>query len=543
MTSGTPTPFCHGTFTQTPLARVRERVPPGRLAVEYRGLSGIKSLGASRCLAAFHVYVHLAVYAALAKDAFDTEKTSGSGDYEQAHVVSAPSAFRRALYLGGELVDKYGPELGPAGRCLVEWLNQCLELTSSIPEDSRLRAVLILERYRRELKTVESYPAREQVQGFSSRRRAVSQLVAREIKSTRQVLSMCHDDERLEGFDREVTACLPEDRLALTLADVPNIRRVIERALSPVVLGDDCLEDAARAHQIVEAMVDGSTTQLMGMLSTPTAGAAGEDEAFEPWSDKRSMLLQLTDVIGEAFGTEEFCLFLFSIVRMHAPKTIVELGTGLGTSAFWMALATKMNGVGHVWTVDDLSLSGGYTSILAKNEVRLGGTVWSTISGPTGMDCMVEIRRILEVEDQLTFVQERINLEDLHHFDAYPFQDPVDLLFSDFNHDPLSILEILGHFLPRMAGASSVFIDGASTTWSSYLLLEDLIEQLNRGAVPALLQDRCTVDLGSVMKNRRIVLVHLTERKAGVQNSTAWLKIEPVDLQPHPVTSVRELTD
>jgi hypothetical protein len=42
------------------------------------------------------------------------------------------------------------------------------------------------------------------------------------------------------------------------------------------------------------------------------------------------------------------------------------------------------------------------------------------------------------------------------------------------------------------------------------------------------------VDLGAVMKNRRVVLVHLTEWKARDQNSTAWLKIEPIDLLPQP---------
>jgi hypothetical protein len=94
-----------------------------------------------------------------------------------------------------------------------------------------------------------------------------------------------------------------------------------------------------------------------------------------------------------------------------------------------------------------------------------------------------------------------------------------------------------------MARASSVFIDGASTSWPSYLLLEQLVEQLNQARVPALLQDRCSVDLASIMRNRRIVLVHLTKAKRRVQNSTAWLKLEPVDLQPHPATSVRGLAE
>jgi hypothetical protein len=195
-----------------------------------------------------------------------------------------------------------------------------------------------------------------------------------------------------------------------------------------------------------------------------------------------------------------------------------------------------------VWTVDEMSQSDRYPWVLAKNGYRLAGTVWATLSQATGLDYMVEIRRILELDDQLTFVQQRMELADPHHFDAYPFEGPVDLLFSDFAHGPSAVLEILGHFLPRMAGASSVFIDGASTMWASYLLLEELVGQLNRGAVPAILQDLCSVDLASVIKGRRIVLVHLTKSGHQVQDSTAWLKIEPIDLQPHPVARLRGLS-
>jgi hypothetical protein len=119
----------------------------------------------------------------------------------------------------------------------------------------------------------------------------------------------------------------------------------------------------------------------------------------------------------------------------------------------------------------------------------------------------------------------------------------VDLLFSDFNHGPSAVLDILGHFLPRMATASSIFIDGASTSWPSYLLLEHLTEQLNRGMMPALLQERSDVDLKAVLEGRRIVLVHLTKTQKRTKNSTAWLKLEPTDLQPHPATAVRGLTE
>ncbi len=44
--------------------------------------------------------------------------------------------------------------------------------------------------------------------------------------------------------------------------------------------------------------------------------------------DERAMLLLLTDAVETGFGTEDFSLFLYSLVRMHAPETVVELGTG-----------------------------------------------------------------------------------------------------------------------------------------------------------------------------------------------------------------------
>ncbi len=126
------------------------------------------------------------------------------------------------------------------------------------------------------------------------------------------------------------------------------------------------------------------------------------------------------------------------------------------------------------------------------------------------------------------------------HFERYPFGgETIDLLFSDFQHGPKAILELLGHFLPQMAPASSIFIDSASTAWHSFLLLEQLVAQLNRGQIPKALQDQCPVDLGPVLKNRHVNLVHLTEWKQRDQNSTAWLKIEPVDLLPQPRTYMR----
>jgi len=258
--------------------------------------------------------------------------------------------------------------------------------------------------------------------------------------------------------------------------------------------------------------------------------------------DERAKLLVLADVAGMPFGTEDFCLFLYSLVRMHAPRTIVELGTGLGTSAFWMALAAKRNGVGHVWTVDDLELFTSYDSLLGQISTHLRKAQFPQLEASTPEQYFQEVAALLDLASYVTFVREKMNLDEVRHFDRYPFSNElIDLLFSDFRHGPEDILAILGHFLPRMSPASSIFIDSAPTAWTSYLLLEQLVSQLNQGQIPKALQDRCVVDLNPLMKNRRIMLVHLTEWKKREQNGTAWLKIEPIDLLPQPRTQMRGL--
>jgi hypothetical protein len=256
--------------------------------------------------------------------------------------------------------------------------------------------------------------------------------------------------------------------------------------------------------------------------------------------DERARLLLLSDVIGTVFGTEDFCLFLYSLVRMQAPRIIVELGTGLGLSAFWMALAAKRNGAGHVWTVDDLELFKRQEALLDKTISDLRQAQFASLEASTAQEYFQEVSKLLGLDKHLTFVHHKMDLDQDRHFGHYPFaNEAIDLLFSDFKHGPADILSLLGQFLPRMSAASSIFIDSAPTSWPSYILLEQLISQLNSGHIPMALQDRSPVDLGQVMRNRRVILVHFTEAKERNQNSTAWLKIEPIDLLPQPRTYMR----
>lgn len=257
--------------------------------------------------------------------------------------------------------------------------------------------------------------------------------------------------------------------------------------------------------------------------------------------DERARLLLLTDAVESGFGTEDFSLFLYSLVRMHAPETVVELGTGFGMAAFWMALAAKRNGTGHVWTVDDFELFDRQKPMVERFMTRLREANIISLETPTAEEYFSRISSLFGLDSHLTFVRTKMVLNEVGHFTGYPFAgQPVDLLFSDFQHGGLSILQLLGHFLPQMAPSSSIFIHSAPTAWTSYLLLEQLCSQLNAGKVPRLLQDFCSADLGDFARHRRVVLVNLTERKErDHQNSAAWLKIEPVDVVPHPEARMR----
>jgi hypothetical protein len=276
-------------------------------------------------------------------------------------------------------------------------------------------------------------------------------------------------------------------------------------------------------------------------LSAYTVGSSLEGCNLNAIIADRSSLLQLNAIAGEDYGTEDFSLFLFSLVKMHIPETVVELGTGLGVSALWMALAARENGIGHVWTVDDFewfnrrperatAIIRGLCDLGIDNIEQAGASsIYSALAAH------------LQLDSTLTFVKAKIALSERNHFDLYSFHPrPIDLLFSDFNHGGSAVLLLLAHFIPRLAPAASIIIHSASTAWTSYLLLEQLISQLNSGKVPKALQDVAVVNLQPFIENRRITLMHLVEKKARNQNSAAWLRFEPADVFPYPRTKMRK---
>jgi predicted O-methyltransferase YrrM len=259
-------------------------------------------------------------------------------------------------------------------------------------------------------------------------------------------------------------------------------------------------------------------------------------------------LLELGNRLGFIYGSEDVSILLYSLIRREMPRNIVELGTGLGVSTFWMAQALKENGQGQLHTFDDASHWQDSSEVNRAIEPLREIDPLSSLP-KSGLDYEGYIRtvtRLLGQSDIVTFLKEKIDLTDETAFLArgYPFlREPVDFVFADIQRGPDDILDVFSVFLPLAAESSSIFIDSASTSLTGYLFLEKLVDQLNSGKVPRHFmmkktpqQCRQMVDL---IQLRRFTLVHLVERKRRNQNSTAWIKIEPVDYVPHPMTLMK----
>ena len=240
-------------------------------------------------------------------------------------------------------------------------------------------------------------------------------------------------------------------------------------------------------------------------------------------------LLQFTKVFGPPYGTEDSSIFLHSIVKMHRPAVILELGTGLGVCAFQMAMAVKENNYGHVYTVDNGSHWGETSKLVEQHSIVPPGTDYPGY--------LATVAEWLDLEPFITFIDQTLP--------PYPdLDEPIDLLFNDFQHGPQATLNLIAFYLPRLSDCSSIFIDSASTLRETYDLLEALIPQMDAGTVPEALKrmipEAAHGALADLVAKRRFKLVHLTEVKDRSQNSMAWIKIEPREGGPYPLTKMRE---
>ncbi len=234
--------------------------------------------------------------------------------------------------------------------------------------------------------------------------------------------------------------------------------------------------------------------------------------------------------VGQMYGTENFCHLLYSLVKMEQPDTIIELGVGAGATTCMMAQAVKENNKGFVFAIDN-------GDQWKEMKIPLQKILGESLADESYENFLHKLLEKLELEKYVHF--KNITLTNKQFFDP---KKPVDLLFFDA-HDsgPLGCISLLHYYLPKMNKYSSIFIDRASTIHHAYLVLEQIIKHFQNKAIPecllSALDDKEIKNLRHIVSTSKFTLIHLTETgKAKInktQNSTAWIKIEPIDLYHH----------
>lgn len=204
--------------------------------------------------------------------------------------------------------------------------------------------------------------------------------------------------------------------------------------------------------------------------------------------------------------TGDFSHYLYGFVKMINPSVVVEFGTGYGTTAFLTAQALKENIYGQLHTIDD-------------------GSFWNeSVDYNTFINEKV---KEFELDVNLNFYPQSL---DFTTFEPFNELKNIEVLFNDIDCNPEYIVNTLAWLMPRMHKDKPCyfFIDGASTYWPAYSMLEMLIKSLNEKNIPKKMLDFFGDDdeLHRLMRNKVFTLVHFRKDEDSAQNGFSMIKIE-----------------
>ena len=245
-------------------------------------------------------------------------------------------------------------------------------------------------------------------------------------------------------------------------------------------------------------------------------------------------LKRYTDGVGSIYGTEDFSVYLYSMIKMMKPKTVVELGTGLGSAMLWAGLALQENDYGTIHTIDD----GSEWHRLKTAKDAMGNYYKEEYD-----DFILGLIEDFQLKDSIKFLNQKIDVLDLNN---------IDILFSDFAHGVFDVTKLLVDYIPKMNDHSKIYIDSASTHYPSYMAINRIIDVLNNGKMPKIFYDALENSKGLQkeydieklkykIENTEFKVDHMVENKERNQNSTCCITLTPIDIFPYPRKNIRSL--
>lgn len=281
-------------------------------------LSGANRWHAWRVLAAFHVYVHLALLSTVAERRA-AELEAGYGPF--SGMIESHCALARARYLSRRLQPhaRCWDELSPVAQGLADWLCSLLDMLDPTPPPDDATLHLHLDLYHRETDRLDRTLA-EPTEHLAALRQGLTVLARQDVAHTRAVLSDLDAHRQLAEIDTAV-AGLTETELG---ANYPRIRRIVE----------SCLLDASPdGYRMSES---GSYDVIVGELVHRASDAlfALSARIPEPVADakRRAVEQRFTRSCSDDVGR------FLAVQAGHLPPNgkVLDIGAGVGIATAWL---------------------------------------------------------------------------------------------------------------------------------------------------------------------------------------------------------------
>lgn len=230
-----------------------------------------------RAVAAFHVYVHLALLAMIAEErATELEKVYGP-KLGKPGMINSRKAMERAHFLGEKIKESCWDELGLAGKRLIEWLISVLNVLDPDPPPKGAYIHLLLDRYRGEAQMAER-KAQSLINrcGLESKipippdfAQQLRNLVIREIDCARCALSAVNAKDDLGRFNAAIGQ-YSDKELGTKFSQVRAIISTAISDLHPNGSSGLSISGWGTAEKVVQDMIEESSIKLQKIMEGQT---------------------------------------------------------------------------------------------------------------------------------------------------------------------------------------------------------------------------------------------------------------------------------